>query len=116
MGNAFFHTVIDRPYSGRSVPICFAFPSDRKFRISSALSRNCARMMLVNKGGGMAGKWNEAGRIWQEDETLLTAEEIAQCARAQDSEPRSPVPTRMVSNGEYMPAPQTDKQRQVEAR
>src|SRR5687767_6441852 len=29
---------------------------------------------------------------------------------------RSPVPTRMISNGEYMPAPQTEKQKRVEAR
>src|SRR5216684_4029049 len=29
---------------------------------------------------------------------------------------RSPVPTRMISNGEYMPAPQTEKQKQVESR
>jgi hypothetical protein len=29
---------------------------------------------------------------------------------------RSPVPTQMVSNGEYMPYPQTDKQKRVEAR
>src|SRR5262249_20897813 len=28
----------------------------------------------------------------------------------------SPVPTRMVSNGEYMPYPQTEKQKRVEAR
>src|SRR5205823_1003175 len=28
----------------------------------------------------------------------------------------SPVPTRMVSNGEYMPVPQTDQQKKVEAR
>lgn len=62
-------------------------------------------------------KWNEEGKIWEEDHGLLDEEQIAKCARADVAEPfRSPVPTRMISNGEYMPAPQTEKQKQVEAR
>ena len=62
-------------------------------------------------------KWNEAGRVWEEDHGLLDDEQVAQCERADVAEPlRSPVPTRMISNGEYMPAPQTDKQKRVEAR
>jgi hypothetical protein len=62
-------------------------------------------------------KWNEAGRVWQEDHGLLDEEQVAKCDRADIAEPlRSPVPTRMISNGEYMPVPQTDKQKQVEAR
>ena len=40
-----------------------------------------------------------------------------QCQRADVSEPlRSPIPTRMISNGEYMPIEQTDQQKQVETR
>ena len=62
-------------------------------------------------------KWNESGRVWEEDHGLLDAEQVTQCERADVAEPfRSPVPTRMISNGEYMPVPQTDKQKQVEAR
>ncbi len=62
-------------------------------------------------------KWNEAGRVWEEDHGLLDDEQVARCERADVAEPaRSPVPTRMVSNGEYMPAPQTPRQKQVEAR
>ncbi|MBI3468950.1 MAG: amidohydrolase family protein [Planctomycetes bacterium] len=62
-------------------------------------------------------QWNEEGRIWKEDHGLLEAEQIARCARAYEAEPfPGPVPTRMVSNGEYMPAPQTAKQRSVQAR
>src|SRR3954468_14710769 len=62
-------------------------------------------------------QWNESGRVWEEDHGLLDAEQVARCERADVAEPlRSPVPTRMISNGEYMPVPQTDKQRQVEAR
>jgi hypothetical protein len=62
-------------------------------------------------------KWNEAGRIWEEDHGLLDDEQVAKCERADVAEPlRSPVPTRMISNGEYMPAPQTNQQKQVEAR
>src|SRR4026208_2267996 len=61
--------------------------------------------------------WNEAGRVWEEDHGLLDAEQVAQCERADVAEPlRSPIPTRMISNGEYMPVPQTEQQRRVEAR
>src|SRR5215208_442268 len=61
--------------------------------------------------------WNESGRVWEEDHGLLDAVQVAQCERADVAEPlRAPVPTRMISNGEYMPAPQTDAQRRVEAR
>jgi uncharacterized protein len=64
-----------------------------------------------------AEKWYEAGRVWEEDHGLLDEEQVTQCARADVGETlRSPVPTRMISNGEYMPVPQTDPQRRVEAR
>src|SRR4051794_1057925 len=63
------------------------------------------------------GEWNESGRVWEEGHGLLDAEQVARCERADVAEPLgSPVPTRMVSNGEYMPAPQTDAQKRVEAR
>jgi hypothetical protein len=63
------------------------------------------------------GKWNETGRVWEEDHGLLDDGQVRQCARADTGETLgSPVPTRMISNGEYMPAPQTPQQRQVEAR
>jgi hypothetical protein len=63
-------------------------------------------------------RWNEEGRIWEEDHGLMSEEQIAKCARADAAEGplRSPVPTRMVSNGEYVPHPQTAKQKRVEAR
>src|SRR5213594_698959 len=62
-------------------------------------------------------KWNESGRLWEEDHGLLDKEQVAQCERADVAEPlRSPIPTRMISNGEYMPVPQTEQQRRVEAR
>src|SRR5262249_55624800 len=62
-------------------------------------------------------KWNESGRVWEEDHGLLDAEQVSKCKRADVAEPlRSPVPTRMISIGEYMPAPQTDQQKRVEAR
>src|SRR5215831_16582825 len=62
-------------------------------------------------------KWNESGRVWEEDHGLLDAEQVSKCERADVAEPlHSPMPTRMISNGEYMPAPQTDPQKRVEAR
>src|SRR5215510_11078079 len=62
-------------------------------------------------------KWNESGRVWEEDHGLLDMEQVSKCERADVAEPlHSPVPTRMISNGEYMPVPQTDQQKRVEAR
>src|SRR5262245_37101909 len=61
--------------------------------------------------------WNETGRVWNEDHGLLAPAQVAQCARADIAESfRSPVPTRMISNGEYMPVPQTEQQKRVEVR
>lgn len=61
-------------------------------------------------------KWDESNRIWEPDETLLSPEELAQCTRACDDDRyRTPIPTQMVSNGEYLPAPQSEAQRRVEA-
>src|SRR5258708_29787204 len=62
-------------------------------------------------------KWNDSGRVWEEDHGLLDDQQVAKCQRADVAEPlHSPVPTRMISNGEYMPVPQTEKQKRVEAR
>ncbi|MGC1458138.1 MAG: amidohydrolase family protein [Steroidobacteraceae bacterium] len=62
-------------------------------------------------------KWNESNRLWEPDETLLSPAELAQCTRACDDDRyRTPIPTQMVSNGEYLPAPQSAAQKQVEAR
>lgn len=61
--------------------------------------------------------WNEVGRIWQDDHGLLDDDQIRRCARADAAGPlRTPIPTRMISNGEYMPIPQTAQQKEVEAR
>jgi hypothetical protein len=62
-------------------------------------------------------EWNETNRVWQADHGLLDEAQVEKCARADAHHPfRSPVPTRMVSNGEYMPIPQTRQQLEVEAR
>lgn len=62
-------------------------------------------------------KWNEAGKIWLDDHGLLDAEQYAKLRRADEAglDP-TPIPTRVISNGEYMPPPQSEQQRQVEAR
>jgi uncharacterized protein len=62
-------------------------------------------------------KWNESNRRWEPDETLLSDAELAQCTRACDDDRfQTPIPTQMVSNGEYMPLPQSEQQKRVEAR
>ena len=53
------------------------------------------------------------------DSTWMSPEELSKCSRAYDVESEdfcSPIPTQNVSNGEYLPKPQTEKQQQVEAR
>lgn len=47
---------------------------------------------------------------------LLTAEEMAELLPAETSSYASPVPTQIVSSDEYFPAPQSAKQKEVEAR
>jgi predicted TIM-barrel fold metal-dependent hydrolase len=64
-------------------------------------------------------QWKETGGHWEDDHTWLTDEELAKCARAYDAEERelrSPIPTQNVSNGEYLPKPQSNQQKQVQAR
>src|SRR5262245_17084747 len=62
-------------------------------------------------------RWNEAGRTWEADHGLLDDDQIAKCVRADEGTIfASPIPTRMISNGEYMPALQTQRQAQVESR
>jgi hypothetical protein len=46
----------------------------------------------------------------------LDKDELARTEGAENTGFRSPVPTRIVSNGEFTPIPQTEQQRQVEAR
>jgi predicted TIM-barrel fold metal-dependent hydrolase len=66
----------------------------------------------------MSSRWKETGGTWEPDHTLLNDEQLAKCTRACDADADcpSPVPTRVVSNGEYMPPPQSEAQKKVEAR
>ncbi len=67
----------------------------------------------------MPNEWKETGGTWEPDHTLLSDAELSKLSRAYDAEDPdfpSPVPTRVVSNGEYMPPPQSAMQKQVEAR
>src|SRR6266705_429515 len=52
----------------------------------------------------------------REEDAWLSDEQLERCAPAETEPFQGPVPTRMISNGEYMPFPQTTKQRQVEFR
>jgi predicted TIM-barrel fold metal-dependent hydrolase len=54
---------------------------------------------------------------YREDDSWFSDAQLAEVATADAVDTfRSPVPTQMVSNGEYMPYPQTEKQKQVEHR
>ena len=46
----------------------------------------------------------------------FTKEQASSLTSAENLELRSPIPTQMVSNGEFMPLPQTREQREVELR
>lgn len=62
-------------------------------------------------------EWDETGKLWDDDHGLLDPDQIGQCSPADAGEPfRSPVPTQIVSNGEYLPEPQTGPQRSVQTR
>src|SRR6266849_7315330 len=52
----------------------------------------------------------------REEDAWLSDEQLNRCPPAEDEPFQGPVPTRMISNGEYMPHPQTQKQKHVEAR
>src|SRR2546423_9043555 len=47
---------------------------------------------------------------------FLTDEQLRELLPAETASFPSPVPTQIVSSDEYLPAPQSDKQREVEAR
>src|SRR2546422_864162 len=54
---------------------------------------------------------------FREDDSWFSEAQLDRLAPADHADPvHSPIPTRMVSNGEYMPIGQTDKQKEVEAR
>jgi predicted TIM-barrel fold metal-dependent hydrolase len=52
----------------------------------------------------------------REEDAWLSDEQLDCVAPAENEPFQGPIPTRMISNGEYMPHPQTEKQKQVEAR
>src|SRR5207245_3623909 len=66
------------------------------------------------KMGEQSSGWRIPGS--REEDAWLSDEQLSRCAPAETEDFQSPVPTRMVSNGEYMPIPQTEKQKRVEAR
>jgi len=47
---------------------------------------------------------------------MLSQEELAQLVAAESTIFPSPIPTQCISSDEYMPTPQTEKQREFEAR
>jgi uncharacterized protein len=52
----------------------------------------------------------------REEDAWLSDAQMSRVAPVEDEPFQSPVPTRMVSNGEYMPRPQTEQQKHAEYR
>src|SRR2546430_9558138 len=53
----------------------------------------------------------------REEDSWLSESQLARLVRAEEADTLgSPIPTQVVSNGEYFPMPQTLQQKQVEAR
>jgi predicted TIM-barrel fold metal-dependent hydrolase len=52
----------------------------------------------------------------REEDAWLSEDQLKQCGPAEAEPFQGPVPTRMISNGEYMPHPQTEQQKHVEHR
>jgi predicted TIM-barrel fold metal-dependent hydrolase len=62
-------------------------------------------------------KKEETPMEFREDDAWFSDEQLARLEPADHADSlHSPIPTQMVSNGEYMPIPQTDKQKEVEKR
>jgi hypothetical protein len=60
---------------------------------------------------------SERAPEFREDDSWFSEEQLAKLTPADEADTfPSPVPTQMVSNGEYMPYPQTEQQKRVEAR
>ncbi len=64
----------------------------------------------------MTTTWDETRGARIADDHLLTDAEVSRCARADVAAPPMPIPTQMVSNGEYPALPQSADQKRVESR
>lgn len=65
----------------------------------------------------MTKKWDETGMEFLEEQNLFDETQAAKLNRANRSGlPELPIPTRVISNGEYMPPPQSADQKRVEQR
>src|SRR5713226_6871932 len=64
-----------------------------------------------NQERGRGHQPERVKKMERENDAWLSDEQLAQCAPADVADVnRMPIPTQIVSNGEYMPARQTDKQ------
>jgi hypothetical protein len=65
----------------------------------------------------MEEKMSDHKPEYREDDSWFSEAQLERLAPADHADPlHSPIPTQMVSNGEYMPIGQTDKQKEVQAR
>ena len=106
------------PKTGMDSPVHAPYHGVQLPQTGRRRGRNATSTCAQIRGTTMPSeKWDETGKTWDDDHGLLDVEQIEKCARADTAEPlRSPIPTRMISNGEYMPVPQTAQQQRVEAR
>src|SRR5580700_7536257 len=73
---------------------------------------------LSTHQSGSTSMWSNSHRPpdSREEDSWLSDEQQRRVAPAESEPFHSPVPTRMVSNGDYMPHPQTEQQQHVEYR
>src|SRR5712692_4556842 len=81
----------------------------RRLTVSSKRTSRSARSSLTPP-------WSLRGRRRRAMPHYLSDDELKRTAPAEVAAYRGPVPTQIVSNGEYNPLPQTQEQRRVEAR
>src|SRR2546428_1662654 len=83
----------------------------------AARARRPRRIEVLIKERGRGHQPERVKKMERENDAWLSDEQLAQCAPADVADVnRMPIPTQIVSNGEYMPARQTDKQQRVQAR
>src|SRR6266850_488931 len=101
-------------------------PDARPFARVSACAAGCPFHRALLRQSPIRSSFSEPQRPRKRSETMsredpkvetwLSDAQLAKCARADTDPFPSPIPTQIVSNGEWMPMPQTEEQQRIEVR